>query len=111
MTTPHAIRRAAHAKDNEMATLLGTIRRKIDAGMLPCDPPEKMVGGPSDGGLCTACDAPIAPTEIALTFLDQDGADAALPPRVSSAVGDGTPPPRVADPSLMLLWGHSDAVG
>ena len=65
---PRAIRSAAHAEDNEMATRVGTIRRKIDAGMLPCEPPEKMVGAPSDGGLCAACDAPIAPTEIALTF-------------------------------------------
>ena len=51
-----------------MTSLVATIRRKIEAGVLPCESPEKMVGGSSEGGLCAACDAPIASTEIALTF-------------------------------------------
>ena len=56
------------ARADDMANLVATIRGKIDAGVLPCEPPEKMVGAPSDGRPCTACDTPITPTEIALTF-------------------------------------------
>lgn len=51
-----------------MATLAATIRRKIDSGALLCERPARMVGGRGDGSPCTACDMPIVPAQVELSF-------------------------------------------
>lgn len=51
-----------------MATLAATIRRKVDSGVLPRNRPARMVGSRGDRSPCIACDMPILPAQVELSF-------------------------------------------
>ena len=47
------------------------IGAKIDAGLLPADLPEKLVAGHGHEDQCSACDAPILPSQVEWSIADE----------------------------------------
>lgn len=60
------VRRAAERTRGRstIATLAETIRAKIDAEVLRCERPEKLLGSTGDGSPCAACDMPILREQV-----------------------------------------------
>jgi hypothetical protein len=55
----HRARRSASPPADDVAALAERIRGKIDAGLLPPQPPKSLQAGRGDGSTCSACDRPI----------------------------------------------------
>jgi len=40
------------------------VRSRVDQGLMPCGPAERVWAGPGSGALCTLCDRPITAPQI-----------------------------------------------
>jgi hypothetical protein len=47
------------AEADDVGAVAAIIRRKLDAGLLPREPPKSLQAGRGDGSACSACDRPI----------------------------------------------------
>ena len=61
-------RRATEPDAVDVTAVAETIRRKLDAGQLPREPPKSLQAGRGDGSPCSACDRPIRREEHEWSF-------------------------------------------
>jgi hypothetical protein len=61
-------RRATEQRPDDVTTIAATIAKKMDAGLLPREPPRSLQAGRGDGSPCSACDRPIRPEEHEWSF-------------------------------------------